>query len=282
MKGLLATIRWHDAIDVALCAAIVYRVLAAFRGTRAVQMVLGLGVLVAGTVLARRLELHTLRWLLDNFWSFWVVALVVLFQPELRRALTRMGEGRLVRSLVGVSSHERVRVVEEVASAVEALASRRTGALVVLERAVGLRQYAELGVPLEALVSADLLVSLFQPSSPLHDGAVLIQGSRAIAAGCFLPLSRNVHIGRALGTRHRAALGISEETDAVALTVSEETGRISIAIEGQLEPANDGEVVRSRLHDLLVGELVGASETSLVRGVRRWLPGTHDSAQNSG
>ena len=171
MKGLLATIRWHDAIDVALCAAIVYRVLAAFRGTRAVQMVLGLGVLVAGTVLARRLELHTLRWLLDNFWSFWVVALVVLFQPELRRAL---------------------------------------------------------------------------------------------------------------GTRHRAALGISEETDAVALTVSEETGRISIAIEGQLEPANDGGVVRSRLNDLLVGELVGASETSLVRGVRRWLPGTHDSAQNSG
>jgi diadenylate cyclase len=193
-----------------------------------------------------------------------------------------MGEGRLVRSLVGVSSHERVRLVEEVASAVEALASRRTGALVVLERAVGLRQYADLGVPLEALVSADLLVSLFQPASPLHDGAVLVQGSRAVAAGCFLPLSRNVHIGRALGTRHRAALGISEETDAVALSVSEETGRISIAIEGQIEPANDGEGLRARLNDLLAGELTGASETSLVRGVRRWLLRAHDSAQNSG
>jgi diadenylate cyclase len=253
VKSFLVELRWRDALDVLLVAVIVYRILVLFRGTRTVQMLIGLGALVVATLVARSLELYTLQWLLDNFWSFWVIALVVVFQPELRRLLAWIGQGRLFQGILGTSREERAQVVDEVAGVAETLAARRIGALVVLERTTGLRQYAELGVPLDALVSADLLTSLFLPYSPLHDGAVFIQGNRVVAAGCFLPLSRNTQIGRTLGTRHRAALGIAEETDAVAVVVSEETGRMSIAVDGRLESLPDVETVRARLHDLLGG-----------------------------
>ena len=147
----------------------------------------------------------------------------------------------------------------------------------MLERATGLRQYAELGVALDALVSADLLGSIFLPYAPLHDGAAFVQGGRVVAAGCFLPLSRNIHLTRALGTRHRAALGITEETDAVAVVVSEETGAISVAVEGQLESPPDGEALRHRLTSLLRGGLAPADRAASRSGVRRWLPRTHDN-----
>ena len=276
MSDALAAFRWRDAIDIALVAAVVYRILVMFRGTRAVQMLLGLACLVVGSLLARRLELYSTQWILDNFWSFWVVALVVLFQPELRRALARVGEGRLVASLLRPSRAERAHVIDEIVDAVESLTARRIGALIVMERSAGLRQYAELGVAVDGLVSADLLVSVFLPYSPLHDGAVFVQGSRLVAAGCFLPLSRNLQIARSLGTRHRAALGISEETDAVVIAVSEETGRVTIAVGGHIETVRDLTGLRSRL-----GELVGAPAPApggLVRGVRRPLFRAPDSA----
>ena len=202
-----------------------------FRGTRAVQITIGLAVLAGAAVLARTLGLTSLGWLLDHFWSFWVVAVIVVFQPELRRALAWIGQGPVLQRLLGGSA-ERAQVVDELVRASDSLAGRRIGALIVLERSTGLRQYAELGVALDALVSADLLTSIFLPYSPLHDGAVFVQGGRIVAAGCFLPLSRNTQVGRALGTRHRAALGIAEETDAIALVVSEETGRMSLAWAG--------------------------------------------------
>ena len=198
-----AAFRWRDALDILLVAALIYRVLTLFRGTRAVQITIGLGVLAGAAMGARALELTSLGWLLDHFWSFWVVALIVVFQPELRRALAWIGQGWVLQRLIGDSA-QGARVANEVVRATESLASRRIGALIVLERATGLRQYAELGVALDALVSADLLMSVFLPYSPLHDGAVFIQGERVVAAGCFLPLSRNTQIGRALGTRHRA------------------------------------------------------------------------------
>jgi diadenylate cyclase len=260
---------WRDVVDVVLVAAILYRIFVMFRGTRAVQMLVGLAVIIVATLVARRLELRTLNWILDDFWSFWVIALVVLFQSELRQALTRMGQGRLVQAVLGASREERAHVVDEIAGAVEALAVRRTGALIVVERATGLRHYAELGVGLDALVSADLLVSIFQPSSPLHDGAVLVQGSRVVAAACFLPLSRNPHIGRALGTRHRAALGITEEADAVAVAVSEETGRVSITVEGHMESFAEAEKLGPRLHRLLAAGDDGSRRSAFVRGMRR-------------
>jgi diadenylate cyclase len=276
MIDVLAAFRWRDAVDIALVAIVVYRVLLIFRGTRAVQMLLGVAFLIAAALVSHRLELATLQWVFDNFWSFWVIALVVLFQPEFRRALTRIGQGSLLQSLVGASVRERARVADDVASAAEALAARHTGALIVVERATGLRHYADLGVPLDARVSAELMMSLFQPSSPLHDGAVLLQGGRLVAAGCFLPLSRNVGLGRALGTRHRAALGISEETDAVAIVVSEETGRVSIAVEGEITTGQDAGGFRREL-----GVLLGAApDTGLKpvvrRGMRRLLPRVTD------
>jgi diadenylate cyclase len=273
----LAAFRWRDALDIALVAAVVYRILLMFRGTRAVQMLTGLACLVAGSLLARRLELYSTQWILDNFWAFWVIALVVLFQPELRRALARLGEGRLVASVFGGSWAERAQVLDEIVEAVESLTARRIGALIVIERSAGLRQYVELGVPVDAVVSADLLVSIFLPYSPLHDGAVFVRGDRVVAAGCFVPLSRNLQISRSLGTRHRAALGISEETDAVALTVSEESGRVTIAVEGHIESVHDLGGLRDRL-----GALVGATKTAptggLARGVRRLLSRAPDSA----
>ena len=214
-------------------------------------MLIGLAVLVVASLGARALELHSLGWLLDTLWSFWVVVLVVLFQPELRRALAWIGHGEGLRSLVVGAATDATRVVEEIASVTGSLADRRIGALIVIERGTGLRQYAELGVALDALVSADLLTSVFLPYSPLHDGAVFIRDDRVVAAGCFLPLSRNAQVARQLGTRHRAALGITEETDAVAVAVSEETGRISIALDGRIEAVGTPEALRARLAELL-------------------------------
>jgi len=253
MKEIVAALRWRDALDILLVAAVVYRGLVLFRGTRGIQMLVGLGLLVGGSFLARSLELWSITWIFDTFWSFWAIALIVLFQPELRRALTRIGQGRLWLAFGGTRAAERAHIVEELVKTAHALSGRRIGALIVFERAGGLRYYVELGVPLDALVSADLLETVFLPQSPLHDGAVIIQGDRARAAGCFLPLSRSPHTGRQLGTRHRAALGISEESDAIALVVSEETGRVAIAVDGRMEPISDSATLRQRLQELIEG-----------------------------
>jgi len=249
---------WRDAIDVLLVAVVIYRTFALFRGTRAMQMLVGVGVLVVASVAARQLQLHSLGWLLDTLWSFWVVVLFVLFQPELRRALTSLGHAAALRSLFGGGRAETLRVVDEIASVAGSLAERRIGALIVIERGTGLRQYAELGVALDALVSADLLTSLFLPYSPLHDGAAFIRDDRVVAAGCFLPLSRNSQLARQLGTRHRAALGVTEETDAVAVVVSEETGRLSLTVDGGIETLAGPDPLRRRLLALLGAPVAGA------------------------
>ncbi len=272
MSDPLTAFRWRDALDILLVAIVIYRILVMFRGTRAVQMMIGLGALAAASLLARQLELYSTVWLLDNFWSFWVIALVVLFAPELRRALASLGQGRVGQALLGASGEERAHVTDEIVSAVESLSGRRIGALLVVERSTGLRQYAELGVPLDAQVSADLLVSVFLPYSPLHDGAVFIQGTRIAAAGCFLPLSRNLEVGRALGTRHRAALGITEETDAVAIVVSEETGRVSLAVEGEMDSPVEVGSLRARLLTLIGESPEPAGRASVWLVLRRFLP----------
>ncbi|MEX2147597.1 MAG: diadenylate cyclase CdaA [Candidatus Rokuibacteriota bacterium] len=278
MIDAIGAFRWRDALDILLIAIIVYRVLVMFKGTRAVQMVIGLAALVGASVLAQRLELHGLQFILDSLWSLWVIVLVVLFQPELRRALAWVGQGRAFSSVFGASRRERAQVVDEVASVAETLAIRRIGALIVLERATGLRQYAELGVPLDAIVSADLLSTIFLPYSPLHDGAVFIQSTRIVAAGCFLPLSRSMQVGRALGTRHRAALGISEETDAVAVAVSEETGVISVAVDGRLDAVADMQALRHRLHTLLGTGPAVAAPGAFLKTVMRLRPRRHEQA----
>lgn len=270
MWELFQAFRWQDAIDILLVSAILYRIFLMFRDTRAVPMLMGLLLLAAVSLVAHRLELFSLSWIVENFWAFWVLALVILFQPEIRRALTHLGQSWLVRGFLGPSLEERSHVVGDVVKAAESLAARRIGALIVIERTDGLRHYAELGVPLDALISPDLLGSLFLPYSPLHDGAAFIQGDRVVAAGCFLPLSRGVELGRKVGSRHRAALGISEETDAVALVVSEETGRISLAVGGHLETPPDRDALLRRLAELLAGG-EGAIGPSFIESViRRW------------
>jgi diadenylate cyclase len=267
MRTVWQAFRLRDAVDILVVAVVLYRVFVMFKETRAVQMILGLGGLMAASFVARRLELYSTSWLLENFWSFWVLALIVLFQPELRRALAQLGQSRLFQGMGMAARDQQGHLLDDVVKAADALAAKRIGALVVLERSTGLRNYAELGVPLDALVSADLLVSLFLPYSPLHDGAVFVRGRRAVAAGCFLPLSRNTQLGRAMGTRHRAALGLAEETDAVVLVVSEETGRISLAVGGHMETPLDRELLRRRLV-----ELFSRVESPAESRVHRWVP----------
>jgi diadenylate cyclase len=274
---MAAAFSWRDALDVLLVALVIYRIVTLFRGTRAMQMLVGVGVLVIASFGARQLELHSLSWLLDTLWSFWVVVLVVLFQPELRRALTSLGHAAALRHVLGGGRAETLRVVDEIASVAGSLAERRIGALIVIERGTGLRQYAELGVALDALVSADLLTSLFLPYSPLHDGAAFIRDDRVIAAGCFLPLSRNSQLARHLGTRHRAALGVTEETDAVAVVVSEETGRLSLAVDGGIEALSGADALHRRLLALL-----GAPTDGVPAVWRGWLRAVRLRARTAG
>jgi uncharacterized protein (TIGR00159 family) len=257
----------RDALDVAIVAFVLYRVLRIFQGTLAAQMLAGLALLMAARYVSREAGLHSLSFILDNFWSFWVLALIVLFQPELRRTLAQAGRSRLLERVFGEAGPERRHVVHEVVRAAESLAAKRIGALIVLERTTGLRHYAELGMRVDATVSAELLGSVFLPGSPLHDGAVFVQHGRITVAGCFLPLSRNLRVARALGTRHRAALGLAEETDAVVVVVSEETGNISLAVDGAIQTGLETVDLDRRL-----GELLGAGEAG-PRRRNAWLQG---------
>ena len=242
-------IGWWDLLDIAIVSLLVYELLALIRGTRAVQMALSGGFIVALFFLSRWLELETVNWLIRNLAPYVVFAAIVLFQADIRRALAHFGRAPFFRYLDrGQSTPE---TIEEIVEAAASLAGRRTGAIVVIERQIGLRNYIEGGIPLDANVTYDLLGSIFQPGSPLHDGAVIVQGERVAAAACFLPLSVNPRVSRDLGTRHRAALGLTEENDAVAIVVSEETGTIALALNGALERRLTADQLRARLQALL-------------------------------
>jgi len=218
-------------LDILIVAFVFYRLALLIRGTRATALIKGLAVLVVATTVSSWLHLYTVNWLLKEAMTALVVALPVVFQPELRRALEKLGQGGFFG---GVAATPEQRVVEELVRATGRLSRQHWGALIVLERSTGLEEYLEKGVRLDAQISAELLVNLFYPGSPLHDGAVLIRGGRVAAAACFLPLTGSDALSAEYGTRHRAALGISEQSDAVAVVVSEETGGISLARDGVL------------------------------------------------
>lgn len=229
--------RIWDLIDILVVAFIIYNVLMLIRGTRAVQLVAGLAVLFGVYVVSRLLGLYTLQWLLSYVGIVVPIALLVLFQPEMRRMLEQIGRGGV--SLVGLSPHgldreSAIRLVNDVARAARVLGSRKIGALIVLERQIGLEDVIETGIRIDGVVTTQLLINVFFPNTPLHDGALIIRGNRVAAAGCLLPLTERPGLSRALGTRHRAAIGITEETDAVAVIVSEETGTISLAQEARV------------------------------------------------
>jgi diadenylate cyclase len=234
-----------DLLDILLVAVLFYRLLILVKGTRSAQMYVGLVVLVLVGLIAREFNLIAVSWIVDSLKTVWLIAFVILFQPELRHALASIGRTRYFRSLLRGDSF--FGVVGEVVRAAETLASRRHGALIVIERNVGLRNFVETGTPLDARVSAELIVTLFSPGSPLHDGAVIIHEDTVVAGSCILPLSADPKLSLTLGTRHRAALGLSEETDAAVIVVSEQTGAISVAFRSELKQGlNEGEL-RSEL-----------------------------------
>ena len=242
-------ISWWDLLDVALVSILIYELLLLIRGTRAMQMALSGGFLIALFFISQWLDLETVNWVIRNLATYMVFAIIVLFQADIRRALAHFGRGHVFKYFERASSDDET--IEELVVAATTLAARRVGAIIVIERQIGLRNYIEGGIPLDATVTYDLLTSIFQPNSPLHDGAVIVQGNRIAAAACFLPLSVNPRVSRELGTRHRAALGLTEENDAVAIVVSEESGAISLAMGGSLDRGVEGAMLRRRLETLL-------------------------------
>ncbi len=248
MWELLQT-HWRSGLEIFILSIFVYFILRFIRGTRGARVLMGLvTLLILLTFISQVFDLHTISWLLEHFFSFIVVALVVIFQPELRRALAEVG----TQPLFFTSTHER-EVVDVLVKSVMALSARKVGALIAVEREIGLRGVGEPGAVLDARLSQELLDQLFFPNSPLHDGGVVIQHNRVISAASIFPLTQRVDLPKSVGTRHRAALGLSEETDAVVVVVSEETGNISVACKGELHQQLDREKLRELLTRLLVG-----------------------------
>ena len=239
-----------DILDVLVVALIIYESLKLIRGTRAMQMAFGSALLVGLYFFSLAAPLQTVNWLIRNMIGYVVFAAIVLFQNDIRRALAHFGRTPFVRAFSRAENDDET--IEEVVTAAVQLADRKTGALIVIERQIGLRNYIESGIPLDAMVTHDLLVTVFQTTGPLHDGAVIIQENKIAAASCFLPLTVSPMVGTDLGTRHRAAIGLTEENDAVAVVVSEETGRLSVATEGQISRGFTAETLRARLTQLVL------------------------------
>lgn len=236
---------WKDLLEILVVSALFYRILLLIAGTRAIQMLLGLFLIVGVYFIARVLDLDLVRSLLETLFEFGAIAALVVFQPELRNALAHLGQNQLWQRFF--SRLAETEVAEEIAQAAEDLSRAKVGAIIVIERDVGLDEYAESGSPLQARVSAPLLNTIFSPYSPLHDGAVIVRGDTIIAAGAILPLTQYSVPDKSMGTRHRAALGLSEETDALVIVVSEETSQISVAARGRIERGFDRERLISAL-----------------------------------
>lgn len=252
LSAWLELFGWRDLLDILLVAVVIYYLLLLIRGTRAVQVILGILFLGAIYFLAGLVELVTLQSLLSRFLTLLPLAIIVLFQQEIRRALANFGRN----PLWGLNAQKKVHsTIQEVELAASALSAAKTGALIVLQRLEGLRNYIENGVEIDALVSYTLLTNLFSPETPLHDGAAIIQQDRIAAASCFLPISSRSGLAQELGTRHRAALGITEETDAIAVVVSEETGGISLALGGELLRDLDPKALRNKLYQYLIRDI---------------------------
>ncbi len=235
---------WVDAIDIALVSFLIYKLLQLIRGSRAFQMVVGTLIVVTLFFVSRWARLETVNWLLRNSLAYIGFAIIVLYQAELRKVLAHLGKAPLFRLLGQQHTSE---TIDEVVLAFTTLARRKTGAIIVVERDIGLRSYIEGGIILDAILTYDLLLSIFNPKTPLHDGAAIVQSNRVAAAACFLPLSINPQLSKELGTRHRAAIGITEDTDAVAIVVSEETGTVSYVEDGNILRGVDGETLRAKL-----------------------------------
>jgi diadenylate cyclase len=266
-ETIRSNVNWATVIDIALVAIAIYYLLLLVRGTRAIQLLKGIGVLLVLVAVSRAAGLNTFHWLVTQMLLPGVIALIVLFQPELRLALERLGRGRLwPGGVTDLRGEEVSRLVGEVVRGARLCAQSRVGALMVLEREVGLNDIANTGKRVDGLVSTELLRTIFFPGSPLHDGAAIIGGERVVAAGCVLPLSERDDVGSLFGTRHRAALGLSERTDAAVVIVSEESGAVSYALEGRLFTNLTDDALRKRLLEALV-------RPERERSIIRWKKG---------
>jgi uncharacterized protein (TIGR00159 family) len=241
-------LRWQDLLDIFIVAFVIYRVFLLMKGTRAVQLVVGLIIVLFAFYVAKQLDLFTLGWILNNFVASILLVIVVVFQNDIRRVLFALGRSPFLSKITYV---EETLFYDELVNACVAMSARRVGALIVVEREAGLDEFVEIGVKLDAEVNAELVVSLFQTGSPLHDGAVIIKEGRIRAGSCVLPLTMKEGIDKGLGTRHRAAIGITEVSDSIAVVVSEETGKISYAVRGDLERPVKGDDLKKALKELL-------------------------------
>jgi uncharacterized protein (TIGR00159 family) len=249
MLELLDNFRLQDAVDIVVVAFIFYSLIQLIRGTRAARALVGLGVVVVIYLSSRVFDLYTLNWILENFLSSVLLVIVIIFQHDIRRALVQVGS----RPFFGSENRLAGQDLEEIVRAVVTMASRRVGGLIVFERETGLNEFIEGGTNMDAQISKELILSIFVTASPLHDGALIVRKGRITAAGCFLPLTANPNVSKTLGTRHRAAIGITEETDAVVVAVSEEDGGISLVADGRITRDLDAGTLRSTLQKLLVG-----------------------------
>ncbi len=231
--------RWNDVIDIILVSFVLYYVFILLHETRAIQMLKGFAIILVLVLVSRLLRLDTMSWILTGLSAIWIIAFIIVFQPELRRALVEFGQNKFFKFIF----KEHAQLYREIKVTAEILAKKKTGALIVLEREVNLKSFIETGTVIDSETSSELLISIFNPKSPLHDGAVIIREGRIAAAGCILPLTQKDDIDKKYGMRHRAAIGISEETDAITIIVSEERKSISLAIGGKITPDINGETL---------------------------------------
>ena len=248
MGDVIKFLRWQDIVDILLVSFIIYRTILLIRGTRAVQMLIGIAVLIVIYFGARELELLTLYWLLRTLLSSIFLIIIIVFQRDIRRALTQVGKTPFYKTYDDALQN----TIQVVVASARYLSRRRIGGLIVIERETGLRDYIESGHKLDANLTTELLVSLFLPSSPLHDGGVIIHNNRIQTAGCLLPLTKNPYINKRYGTRHRAAIGLSEETDAVIVVISEETQEISLVQHGSITTVSDETVLLNKLEEIFI------------------------------
>jgi diadenylate cyclase len=241
----------NDIIDILIVSYVIYKLILLVRGTRAIQLLKGIFVVVLTWALSIWFKLNTLKWMMDQMFTLGVLALIIIFQPELRRALEQLGRGRFFSLSSSDEDQDVTQRISQILKALNHLAKRKIGALIVFERDTGLNDYVESGIQIGSQISSELLINIFIPNTPLHDGAVIVRKNQIMAAGCYLPLSENPFISKELGTRHRAAIGMSEVSDAVCVVVSEETGQISLAINGQIVRDIKEESLVSKLYEEL-------------------------------
>ena len=269
-KNIVSSVGITDVLDIAIITFLVYKLLGFIRETRAEQLAKGLLLLVVATVLSKWMHLYTLHWLLSGLISAGLVAIVVIFQPELRRALEYLGRSRITNIFGEVDKEEAKRIVGQFVEAVYSMSASRTGALIVIEREISLNDIVETGTVIDSQITAQMIGTIFYEGTPLHDGAVIVRGDKLYAAGCVLPLTQNKELNKELGTRHRAGIGITENSDALVIIVSEETGIISIAQNGKLTRFLDGKTIEKKLLNLY---FEGETEQKLSDRISKALKG---------